>query len=215
MVNNQVVLIGKVASDIWGCVTVPGICQILIEVERTSGQIDVLPVHIPDQLITDTISLGDFLTITGEYRSRNQRNSSGAHLQLYVRARELRIVDTPTDCTANNQIHLQGYICKKPIYRKTPKGREIADLILAVNRETGGTDYIPCIAWGATARFTDSLEVGNLVAIDGRLQSRKYIKRINDITQEERTAYEVSGNSLTLVAGDDKDEKGGAEDGRT
>lgn len=202
MKNNKVVLIGKVVSEVWEGPAGPHY-HIVMEVERTSGQVDVLPVYVPAAVDPCPIYPGDILMISGVYRSRNQQDESGSHLKLYVCAREIMFVNQPIDCTTNNYIYLQGYLCKPAVYRVTPKGREVADLLLAVNRESGITDYIPCIAWGPAAKFADSMKVGNLVAIEGRIQSRKYVKRINDIACDERTAYEISCRSLALVCNDE------------
>ena len=102
----------------------------------------------------------------------------------------------------SNQIFLDGYICKEPIYRKTPLGREIADLLIAVNRSYGKSDYIPCICWGRNARFASSFIVGSHVQIWGRIQSREYVKKLNELETEKRVAYEVSVSKIEYL--DDK-----------
>ena len=120
-------------------------------------------------------------------------------LVLSVFVREVEFVEEFTDYTKTNQIFLDGYICKEPIYRKTPLGREIADLLVAVNRPYGKSDYIPCIAWGRNARYASSFDVGGRVKIWGRVQSREYVKKIDEVDSEKRVAYEVSVSKLEYV----------------
>ena len=104
-----------------------------------------------------------------------------------------------SDIMKTNQIFLDGYICKEPIYRKTPLGREIADLLIAVNRPYGKSDYIPCIAWGRNARYASTFEVGGHIQIWGRVQSREYVKKINEEESEKHIAYEVSVSKLEYI----------------
>lgn len=113
--------------------------------------------------------------------------------------RELSFIDEEPDGAKTNTILLDGYICKLPVYRKTPLGREIADLLLAVNRPYGKSDYIPCICWGRNARFAASFEVGEHVQVLGRIQSREYVKRLSETESEKRTAYEVSVSKLECM----------------
>ena len=117
-------------------------------------------------------------------------------LVLSVFVREIHFLEEFTDYTKTNQIFLEGYICKEPIYRKTPLGREIADMLLAVNRPYGKSDYIPCICWGRNARYASAFAVGGHVLIWGRIQSREYMKRLSETEMEKRTAYEVSVSKL-------------------
>ena len=123
-------------------------------------------------------------------------------LVLSVFAREIEFVDEIGESAKTNQIFLDGYICKSPIYRKTPLGREIADLLLAVNRPYGKSDYIPCICWGRNARFACNFEVGSRCAIWGRIQSREYMKKLSEEQLERRVAYEVSVSKLEMVEED-------------
>ena len=139
---------------------------------------------------------GMTLEATGQFRSYNRHEGLKNRLVLSVFVRELQFLDEFTDYTKTNQIYLDGYVCKTPIYRKTPLGREIADLLLAVNRPYGKSDYIPCIAWGRNARYAAGFEIGGHVRIWGRVQSREYTKRISEEESEKRTAYEVSINKL-------------------
>ena len=132
----------------------------------------------------------------GQFRSYNRHEGVRNRLVLSVFVREIHFMEEFTDYTKTNQIFLDGYICKTPIYRKTPLGREIADLLLAVNRPYGKSDYIPCIAWGRNARFASGFEVGTRVRIWGRVQSREYTKKLSETQCEKRVAYEVSISKL-------------------
>ena len=123
-------------------------------------------------------------------------------LILSIFVRELQFVeddDMPQEQSKSNQIYLDGYVCKPPIYRKTPLGREIADILIAVNRPYGKSDYIPCIAWGRNARFASTIEVGGHLQVHGRVQSREYTKKINEEETEKRVAYEVSVSKIDFV----------------
>ena len=137
--------------------------------------------------------------VVGQFRSYNRHEEKKNRLILSVFAREVEFVDEIEEGAKSNQIYLDGFICKEPIYRKTPLGREIADLLIAVNRPYGKSDYIPCICWGRNARFANSFEVGTRCAIWGRIQSREYMKKISEDQSEKRIAYEVSVNKLDLV----------------
>ena len=137
--------------------------------------------------------------VTGQFRSYNRHEERRNRLVLSVFAREITFIDEMEESSKTNQIFLDGYICKEPIYRKTPLGREIADLLLAVNRPYGKSDYIPCICWGRNARYASAFEVGGHVLIWGRIQSREYMKRIGENETEKRTAYEVSVSKLEYV----------------
>ena len=140
---------------------------------------------------------------SGQFRSYNRHEETKNRLVLSVFVRELTISDSRNeeDYAANkpNQIFLDGFICKPPVYRKTPLGREIADVLLAVNRPYGKSDYIPCICWGRNARYAESFNVGGHVQIWGRIQSREYQKKISDDEVEKRIAYEVSVSKLEYV----------------
>ena len=150
---------------------------------------------------------GQGIMVQGQFRSYNRHeNVSGQGLMmrknklvLSVFARELEFVDEMPESSKTNQIYLDGYICKEPIYRKTPLGREIADLLLAVNRPYGKSDYIPCICWGRNARFANTFKVGTRCELWGRIQSREYMKKISEEESEKRIAYEVSVSKLELM----------------
>ncbi len=159
-----------------------------LSVERLSGQEDRLPVILPRPLLeAHPVHTGDVLTLTGQLRSFNNRSGQGPRLVISVFVREL----VPGGAAPFNQIQLSGVLCKAPSLRRTPLGREICDLILAVNRRYGRADYLPCIAWGAIAQQTAILPVGSRLTVEGRVQSRGYTKTVDGVGQE-RTAYEVS-----------------------
>ena len=139
---------------------------------------------------------GEWICISGQFRSYNRHEEKKNRLVLSVFARELSFVEEEDDSVKSNQIYLDGYICKPPVYRKTPLGREIADLLIAVNRPYGKSDYIPCICWGRNARYASAFAVGGHVLIWGRIQSREYMKRLSETEMEKRTAYEVSVSKL-------------------
>lgn len=140
--------------------------------------------------------MGEYIEIQGQFRSYNRHEEKHNRLVLSVFARELRFIDEDEEFLPTNQIFLDGFICKPPVYRKTPLGREIADVLLAVNRPYGKSDYIPCICWGRNANFARSFEVGGRLHIWGRIQSREYIKKLSETETEKRTAYEVSVSKL-------------------
>ena len=135
---------------------------------------------------------GEFIMVSGQFRSYNRHDEVKNRLVLSVFAREIEFVEEELDGAKTNNILLDGYICKLPVYRKTPLGREIADLLSAVNRPYGKSDYIPCICWGRNARYASSFEVGEHVQITGRIQSREYVKKLTEERTERRVAYEVS-----------------------
>ena len=177
-----------------------------LEVLRLSSTVDIIPITISERLLTSiNLDLGNNLKIEGQFRSYNNYENEKNRLILTVFAKEITEVD-PEEVKdeVSNEVQLIGYICKKPIYRQTPFGREIADILLAVNRAYNKSDYIPCIAWGRNARFCESMEVGTEVKMVGRIQSRKYEKKHEDGSVEERVAYEVSIGSLELVEKDEE-----------
>lgn len=137
--------------------------------------------------------------VSGQFRSYNRHEEQKNRLVLSVFVREVEFVEEEMDGAKTNSILLDGYICKAPVYRKTPLGREIADLLLAVNRPYGKSDYIPCICWGRNARYASGFEVGAHVQVLGRIQSREYIKKISEIETEKRIAYEVSVSKLEYM----------------
>ena len=171
-----------------------------ILVRRLSDSEDRIPVMVSERLLDVTQDYtGEYIEIQGQFRSYNRHEEKHNRLVLSVFARELKFVEEDEETVPLNQIFLDGYICKTPIYRKTPLGREIADILLAVNRPYGKSDYIPCIAWGRNARYASNFQVGTRVCIWGRVQSREYTKKISESECEKRVAYEVSVSKLECV----------------
>lgn len=171
-----------------------------VSVQRLSDSADVVPVMVSERLIDVTQDCeGEYIQIYGQFRSYNRHEEKKNRLVLSVFAREVNFVEEEGDKVKSNQIFLDGYICKMPVYRRTPLGREISDLLLAVNRPYGKSDYIPCICWGRNARFTAGFEVGGHVQVWGRIQSREYVKKLDEETTEKRIAYEVSVSKLELI----------------
>lgn len=182
-----------------------------IIIERLSGTEDRIPIMVSERLIDiKTLWPGDFLCVNGEIRSYNQQNESGnSKLLLHVFAEE---IERPGEEKHENDCFMEGFLCKEPIYRKTPYGREICDILLAVNRPYGKSDYIPCICWGRNARFASGLEVGTRLKVQGRIQSREYFKEISEGYSERRTAYEVSISQMEVVESEEcKDQVADAE----
>ncbi len=194
--NNRVYLMGEIVSEatfsheVYG----EGFYELFVKVMRLSGQADILPVTISERLIRGhDLKVGSTVCALGQFRSYNKLEGGRSRLMLTVFVRE--IVDSAP--TRNpNSIVLSGYLCKPPVYRTTPFNREIADLLLAVNRAYNKSDYIPCIAWGRNARFVQGLKVGDRVALSGRIQSREYQKKFSETEIVTMTAYEVSVSKL-------------------
>ena len=194
--NNKVFISGEIVTEaefsheVYG----EGFYEMSVLVKRLSGQGDLLPITVSERLIADkNLSVGSEINAFGQFRSYNKLVDGKSKLMLTVFVREILdgvIVQNP------NAIVLSGYICKPPVYRTTPFNREIADILLAVNRSYNKSDYIPCIAWGRNARFAKNLAVGEKVAISGRIQSREYQKRLDDDEIKIFTAYEVSISKL-------------------
>lgn len=200
--NNQVSIVGEIISDfqysheVYG----EGFYMVEVAVSRLSNFSDYIPLMISERLIDTSQSyIGQKVYVTGQFRSYNRHEELKNRLVLSVFVREIEFIDEETEEMKSNQILLDGYICKDPIYRKTPLGREIADLLVAVNRSYGKSDYIPCICWGRNARFAARFEVGVHVQIWGRIQSREYVKRLNEDEVEKRTAYEVSVSKIEYM----------------
>jgi single-stranded DNA-binding protein len=194
--NNKVFISGEIVSEaefsheVYG----EGFYEMLVSVKRLSGQGDILPVTISERLIADRdLKLGVTINALGQFRSYNKLVDGKSKLMLTVFVRELF---EEVSVRNPNSIVLSGYICKSPVYRTTPFNREIADILIAVNRSYNKSDYIPCIAWGRNARFAKNLAVGEKIAVSGRIQSREYQKRITDDDVRTLTAYEVSISKL-------------------
>ena len=200
--NNQVTVMGEIASEFEFSHEVFGEGFYMLEllVKRLSDSFDRIPVMISERLIDVTKDYrGEFIQISGQFRSYNRHEEKKNRLVLSVFAREAVFAEATDDKIKSNQIFLDGFICKPPVYRKTPLGREIADMLVAVNRPYGKSDYIPCISWGRNARFAANFEVGSRVQIWGRILSREDVKRLEDDRTEKRTAYEVSVSKLEEI----------------
>ena len=195
--NNQVTIEGEISGEFVFSHEIFGerFYMIDISTRRLSGVCDAIPVTVSERLIDVTQNyIGQYVCVRGQFRSYNQNDGSKVRLILSVFAQEIEFAEKLMEDV--NQIYLDGYICKEPVYRKTPLGREIADLLIAVNRSYGKSDYIPCICWGRNARFASTFAVGTHVQIQGRIQSREYVKKINELETEKRIAYEVSVSKI-------------------
>lgn len=208
--NNQVTIMGEIVGEfcysheIFG----EGFYMVEVQVPRLSQSADIIPLMISERLIdVEKDYTGRNILVQGQFRSYNRHEERKNKLVLSVFVREIEFVEEVLENEKTNQIFLDGYICKEAIYRKTPLGREIADLLLAVNRPYGKSDYIPCISWGRNARFANSFEVGARCRIWGRIQSREYMKKISEEQMEKRVAYEVSVSKLELVEEDENGEE--------
>ena len=185
-----------------------------LSVPRLSGTSDIIPITVSERLMVGgDLPVGTKITVEGQFRSYNSYGEGKNKLVLTVFAKNIEMLeDQESEIEAkkdfvSNEVTLIGYICKKPIYRQTPFGREIADILLAVNRAYSKSDYIPCIAWGRTARFCENMEVGTEVKVVGRVQSRQYEKKHEDGTVENKVAYEVSVSSLEVINQEDDSNK--------
>ena len=191
MQNNQVYLSGQIASAPEFSHEIMGekFYDTTVSVERLSGQSDVIPITVSDRLMEgQNFEIGNLIGLIGQFRSYNKIVDGKSKLVLRVFVREL----CECDENAPNVIELEGYVCKQPVYRTTPFKREIADLLVAVNRAYNKSDYIPAIAWGRNARYASTFNVGDKIHLVGRIQSRIYQKTLDDGTVEDRIAYEVS-----------------------
>ncbi len=198
MNNNKVYVYGQIVSnaefshEVYG----EGFYNMIIKIERLSSQCDFIPITISERILREEgIKVGDMVALKGQFRSYNKQVEGKSKLDLTIFVREIvpKIENYPT-----NVIELSGYICKEPIYRTTPFNREICDVLIAVNRAYNKSDYIPCIAWGRNARFVKSINVGEKVILQGRVQSREYQKKIDDDNIENKIAYEISINKIAL-----------------
>ena len=202
--NNHLVLIGKIVSDKSYSHEIYGekFYVFNLEVVRLSATVDIIPITVSERLLTNMdLDIGKRVRVEGQFRSYNNYENERNRLILTVFAKEIIEEEESEENKdeVTNEVILVGYVCKKPIYRQTPFGREIADVLLAVNRAYNKSDYIPSIAWGRNARFCQNMEVGTEVRITGRVQSRNYEKKHEDGTVETRVAYEVSIASMEVV----------------
>ena len=214
--NNHIILVGKVTSDkrFSHEIYVEKFYIFDLSVPRLSGTSDIIPITVSERLMVGgDLPVGTKITVEGQFRSYNSYGEGKNKLVLTVFAKNIEMLeDQESEIEAkkdfvSNEVTLIGYICKKPIYRQTPFGREIADILLAVNRAYSKSDYIPCIAWGRTARFRENMEVGTEVKVVGRVQSRQYEKKHEDGSVENKVAYEVSVSSLEVINQEDDSNK--------
>ena len=207
--NNQVGVAGDIVSEfvfsheVFG----EGFYSLYIQVGRLSESYDVIPLMVSERLMDVKKDYrGKYIEVLGQFRSYNRHESSRNRLVLSVFAREISLCEEEQNCIKPNHIYLDGYICKNPVYRKTPLGREIADLLVAVNRPYGKSDYIPCICWGRNARYAEKFQVGEHIQLWGRIQSREYQKKISEREVEKRVAYEVSVSKLERIVEEEKED---------
>lgn len=208
MDTNMVKLVGKISDEkrfsheMYG----EGFYIIEIEVPRLSNSVDILPVTVSERLLVNIdLSIGEYVMVEGQLRSYNRYIESSNRLILTIFAKDIYAPDEEElkeNLKRPNEIYLDGYICKKPIYRTTPFGREITDVLLAVNRPYNKSDYIPSIAWGRNARFCEKMLVGDHIKLWGRIQSREYQKKHHSGEVEARVAFEVSVSKLEYVEND-------------
>ena len=211
--NNHLVLVGNITSEKKYSHEIYGekFYVFNMEVVRLSSTTDIIPITVSERLLTDIdLTIGKKVSVEGQFRSYNNYENEKNRLILTVFAKEiteLKESDEEEKEEVTNEVVLVGYVCKKPIYRQTPFGREIADVLLAVNRAYNKSDYIPSIAWGRNARFCQDIEVGTQVKVVGRVQSRQYEKKHDDGTVEIRVAYEVSVGSLEVIEEHDNEQE--------
>ena len=210
--NKPVGIVGKVTSDKRFSHEIYGEKFYIFDlaVPRLSGNADIIPITVSERLLSiNELKIDSKIIVEGQFRSYNSYENERNRLVLTVFAKDIKFVENQEEeievskDVVSNEVILNGYICKKPIYRQTPFGREISDLLLAVNRAYNKSDYIPCIAWGRNARFCENIPVGTEVKIVGRVQSRTYEKKYDDGRVETKVAYEVSVSSLEVVNQDD------------
>lgn len=205
--NNMVTISGTIVSnlefshEVYG----EGFYYFMLEVPRLSDSFDKIPVTISERLVTkQKLDIGKVIEVEGQFRSYNSYNNEGNRLVLTVFAREINFLEDEKKIKNPNQIFLNGFVCKKPIYRTTPFGREITDMLLAVNRPYNKSDYIPCISWGRNARYSEGLVIGDNVKVWGRIQSREYQKKFDSGETLTKIAFEVSVSKMEILSGTHK-----------
>ena len=189
---NEVIVVGCIVSkfnydhEVYG----EKFYEFNVAIKRDSGKKDIIPVIVSERLINVRENyINKHIYIKGQYRSHNQHEENKNKVLLFVFALELEF----TEAGEVNDIFLEGHLCKEPVYRETPLGRQVADVLLAVNRAYGKSDYIPCICWGRLAYYVSTLNIGDRIRVSGRIQSREYNKN-----GEVKVAYELSVNLLEL-----------------
>ena len=213
MQSNYIKIVGKIHSELEFSHEVFGekFYEFFIEVPRLSDTKDILPVIISERIIHDiNMDIGNYIVLEGQFRSYNRYENASNKLLLRIFVRDIYVPDENELEELKrhpNEVYLNGYLCKETKFRTTPFGREITDMLIAVNRSYNKSDYIPCIAWGRNARYCEKLEVGDHIKIWGRIQSRKYQKKTENDTYETRTAYEVSVTKLEHIKTDNNRKK--------
>ena len=208
--NNTARVIGRVVNEPVKSHEIEGerFYELILEVKRLSETFDYIPVTISERTLEGKkpVSQGDIIGVFGEFRSYNRLENEKSKLILHVFAKEVfkeDEFDKLDDLNNTNSVVITGFVCKEPIFRVTPFKREICDALIAVNRRNYKSDYLPCIFWGRNARFMDRQPIGKKLNIEGRIQSRNYVKKYSDGTEEEKTAYEISVSKLREVDLDD------------
>ena len=206
--NNKAVVVGRIKGEPKKTHQIEGewFYELTVEVERKSQVPDLIPVTIPERLVeAKRINLvaGEIVSIKGEFRSYNKQEQEKSKLILYFFAKDSLSEEEKQEFENEknnvNKINLVGYICDEPVYRKTPFGREICDALIAVNRgKFNRSDYLPCIFWGRNAHYISNQKVGTKLQLEGRIQSREYVKTLQDGSKETRTAYEISCRSVEV-----------------
>ena len=200
--NNRVSIIGEIVSkfefshEVFG----EGFYIVNVSVNRLSDSADIIPIMVSERLVDVKKDYrGCTVEASGQFRSFNRHENNKNRLLLSIFDREIEFTDNAGEYAKTNQIYLDGYVCKPPVYRKTPLGIEIADLLIAVNRPYGKSDYIPCITWGRKARYCSRFEVGCHIRVWGRIQSREYTKKTDNGESIQKVAYEVSVSKIEFV----------------
>lgn len=197
--TNKAAISGKIITEPTKSPDADNIYIMTVNVKRTSNNSDDIPVKIEEKNFNPEIcKKGRYVSLTGEFQSKSRKLEDRTKLELYFFARYAELIGKDDKLANLNSIELYGIVYKPPVIRQTPMGRDIADLFLKVERPNGYRDSIPCIVWESTIKEVERLEVGDMIKIKGRIQSRKYIKILEDETSEERTAYEISVNRIWL-----------------
>lgn len=209
--NNKATIFGEVSSGFNYSHETAGenFYMVDVRVKRLSGIFDIIPIMISERLINPNADLrGFFIEVKGQFRSFNKHVNDKHSLLLFLFANEVFLANEKGTNGYENRIYLLGYICKPVVYRTTPLGRNIADILVATNRQYNKSDYIPCIVWGRNARYINQFSAGAKVCINGRIQSREYPKKFEDGREETRVAYEVSASRIdVLESEEDEDER--------
>ena len=204
-VNNEVRLCGEIQGELSFGHEIYGeaFYSFVLKVMRLSDICDYINITVSERLIRNMdLHDGSEVCVDGQFRSYNNYSESGNRLILTVFARDISLLDDNSEDIKlhnPNYIYLNGFLCKAPVYRTTPFGREITDLLIAVNRAYNKSDYIPCIAWGRNARYSSGFNVGDNIRIWGRIQSREYQKRISEDESITKTAYEISVSKMEVM----------------